>query len=771
MPTIFPSNSPSCCPTIYPSVLPSTVPTEEPVTAPSNAPSCCPSYSPSQIPTTQPVVLPSSMPTMQPTFMPWRKPTKQPFCHPTVHPITKPSNNPSALPTHQPIQSDPSIYPTTFPSYRPSIQPSSIPSVQPTLRPSTDPTRNPYKPPTCVPSTQPQGFPSRKPWNRPSHQPTNKPTRFPSHRPRHDPSQQPRRRPSAQPIRKPSRQPAYKPSLQPSRQPILLPTAKPSVETVSFTTTMYVTNITREEISNNTYISAFTVAVAQSMEIDSSYVVYETFSALRRRLADSGFELVFQINVPISSLNSSTVIFNATFTELAYLSKYYKAVDAGHTLQYAKQQLLNNGISGAFLTFLILPFRSLSQSPTCLPSVSSSASSSSNSNFTTQLAAIVVGAFVAIICMGVSFVVYRRRTVSSNVSRKYKPISTPVVDEEMSMGNIYSPDREDGIFSLDIQNLRLMQHGEEHKASENPGSAAHSPTPPPSVAITVKNEEVYDTSAVVAIDNSVDLSFGSATAAVVSFLEGKGWNRKKPAKVDEEADMSFDSLYPENKPIAFSQFGPGHERRANRDDKSQLNFHDVYPDRSSEDIDSSAKMFDRRGNFSSPSQNDTQPKKFGSKLPTPVDKANVSGFNPMRRTPSKDGNKGSATSQREQLKKPAVDSNNAYRDQIIESRKQLRRLDPAAVGSNPLSYQASKSSAMKANAAKFADPVLSSSIAATKKKNGNIGSSNITDPPRRHDVPIVDVFKSVNVAQMSGISPGIKFRLSKLKFEARSGDK
>jgi hypothetical protein len=188
-------------------------------------------------------------------------------------------------------------------------------------------------------------------------------------------------------------------------------------------------------------------------------------------------------------------------------------------------------------------------------------------------------------------------------------------------------------------------------------------------------------------------------------------------------------------------------------------------------------MFDKRGNFSSktpgPSQNDTQPRKFGSKLPNPVDKANVSGFNPMRRTPSKgnEDNKDTANLKREQLKKPAVDSNNAYRDQIIESRKQLRRLDPAAVGSNPLSYQASRSSAMKANAAKFADPVLSSSIAATKKKNGNIGSSNITDAPRRHDVPIVEVFKSVNVAQMSGISPGIKFRLSKLKFEARSGDK
>ena len=75
---------------------------------------------------------------------------------------------------------------------------------------------------------------------------------------------------------------------------------------------------------------------------------------------------------------------------------------------------------------------------------------------------------------------------------------------------------------------------------------------------------------------------------------------------------------------------------------------------------------------------------------------------------------------------------------------------------------------MKANAAKFADPVLSSTISAAKKRNG---SFNITDPPRRHEIPIVEVFKSVNVAQMSGLSPGIKFRLSKLKFEARSGDK
>ena len=540
---------------------------------------------------------------------------------------------------------------------------------------------------------------------------------------------------------------------------------------------LFVVNITTAEISNNIFTNAFAVAVAQSMEIDSSFVLYETTSPLRRRLLEAAFQLIFQVNVPVSSLNISSLAVNATLIELTLLNKFYVAVDTGDTLMYVKAQLSRSNYSALFR---ILPFGSISPSPTYQPSTSAvSPTTSSSNSLAIQLAAILGGAFVALICTGATFVLYRRRTVSSNLSKKYRPISSPVIDEEMSMGSIYSSpksDGEDGVFSLNVQHLRLMQNGEEHKSAEIPSASPPTPNPPPSVAITVNEEVAYDTSAVVAIDNSADLSFSSTTAAVVSFLERKGWNRKKPSKVDEEADFSFDSLYPENKPITFSQFGPGNERRTNQDDKSQLNFHDVYPDRTSEEIDSTTKIFNK-SKFSStsgsPLKVETLPQKFGSKLPTPVDKGNVIGFNPMRGNSSKNNSEGNKSSsaylnlQREQLKKPTVNTNIAYRDQIIESRKQLRRLDPVA-GNNPLSYQASRSSAMKANAAKFADPVLSSTISAVKKRNG---SFNITDPPRRHKIPIVEVFKSVNVAQMSGLSPGIKFRLSKLKFEARSGDK
>jgi hypothetical protein len=353
----------------------------------------------------------------------------------------------------------------------------------------------------------------------------------------------------------------------------------------------------------------------------------------------------------------------------------------------------------------------------------------------------------------------------------------------MSIGSIYSPksDREDGFFSLNIENLRTLQNGEEIKYSENhaTGTASRGMT------VTLKKDTAFDMTTMEAIERS-DYSLSSATAVITSLLEGKSWDRKKHVQREEEMDFSIDSLYPENKPVSYSQFGPGSEKRANQEDlHSQLNFHDVYPDRNSTDMVSSIDgtkspgvVSPKKASITSPSKAgsifETPPtRKFGSKLPTPVDKINLSGSNPMRRNISAQESDVKSTTPksplpREQLKKTAREesnSNNSYRDQIIESRKQLRRLDPAA-GNNPLRYQASRSSAMKTNAARFVDPVLSSSSMAKKES-----VASIHEPPQRHEIPIVDVFKSVNVTQMSGLSPGIKFRLSKLKFEARSGEK
>ena len=463
------------------------------------------------------------------------------------------------------------------------------------------------------------------------------------------------------------------------------------------------------------------------------------------------------------------------------IGKYYDAVNTGDTLQYVKKQLFASGISE--VSFLILPVgQVLTRSPTFSPSTGISSSSSSttaasSNNLILLFAAPFGSVFLALLCIGAVVVSRRRRAHNLNLAKKYKPIVRSVVDEEMSIGSIYSPksDREDGFFSLNVENLRTLQNGEEIKSTEHHTTALRG------MAVTLKKDTAFDMSTMEAIERP-DLSLSGATAVIASLLEGKSWDRKKPVQSEGEMDFSLDSLYPENKPVSYSQFGPGtSEKRANHED--QLNFHDVYPDRNSTDllsIDGTKSpigaVSPQKASIISPSKTssifETPPtRKFGSKLPTPVDKINLSGSNPMRRISSVEGSDVKSTTPKspvmkgQLLKKPSADSNNSYRDQIIESRKQLRRLDPAA-GNNPLRYQASRSSAMKTSAARFADPVLSSS-GRTKKESG----ASIHEPPRRHEIPIVDVFKSVNVTQMSGLSPGIKFRLSKLKFEARSGEK
>ena len=537
---------------------------------------------------------------------------------------------------------------------------------------------------------------------------------------------------------------------------------------------MSVLNITATEISNATYINAFIFAVAKSMAINPVYIVLQEFLQLRRLLASSIFDLTFQIRIPATSNDSFTII-NATSIELNLISKYHNAINAGDTLQYVKIQLHASGISD--ILFLILPVgQAVTLPPTFPPSTSSFTSGSkttSNNILVIQLAAPFGSAFIAFLCVGaVCVVVRRRRSKGLNLAKKYKPVMLPTVDEEMSLGSIYSPksDREDGFFSLNIENLRSLQNGEEFKANEQQNTTLHSTT------VMLKQDTAFDMSTME--PERSNLSLSGASSAITSLFDGKSWDRKKHVTA-EEKEFSLDSLYPENKPVSYSQFGPSSEKRVNQEDRnSQLNFHDVYPDRNSMDAVSSvhgatSNASPKKAPTVSPSKTsifETPPtRKFGSKLPTPVDKINISGSNPMRRTPTAGSDVKNSTPKspfsKEQLRKPAVDSGSAYRDQIIESKKQLRRLDPAA-GNNPLRYQASRSNAMRTNAVRFADPVLSSSGAATK-------ATAITqdEPPRRHEIPIVDVFKSVNVAQMSGLSPGIKFRLSKLKFEARSGEK
>lgn len=241
---------------------------------------------------------------------------------------------------------------------------------------------------------------------------------------------------------------------------------------------MAILNITVVEISNITYTNAFAIAVAKSMSINPLYIAYQNFSALRRRLASSIFELTFQITLPVPS-NASSSALNATLIVSNLIGKYYDAVNAGDTLQYAKKQLIASGVSA--ISFLILPVgQVLTISPTFSPTINfiSSKTATSSNNLIVLLAAPFGSVFIALLCIGAVVVSRRRRAQGSNLAKKYIPITRPVVDEEMSIGSIYSPksDREDGFFSLNVENLRTLQNGEEFKSTENHATASRGMT-------------------------------------------------------------------------------------------------------------------------------------------------------------------------------------------------------------------------------------------------------------------------------------------------------
>lgn len=413
---------------------------------------------------------------------------------------------------------------------------------------------------------------------------------------------------------------------------------------------------------------------------------------------------------------------------------------------------------------------------------------------------------MALACTGLGVVMYRRSAGKKSLEKKYRPAATSAVDEEMSMSNIYSPAGktlgEDGEeFALDLQGLRLLMSGEDNRAEEK-----DSPTVAETkedLRLALATETVYD---LTTMDSAAtaDLTFGSATAAaIVSFFDSSS-RRPKKKEPAEEVDVSLDSVYPENKPIAFTQFS-SRGKGLKEDAHSIMNFHDVYPDRAtSSDLEgsllhtplgashtphnrllSSTKGTSKKASNSSPplSWKSVANKSGSSGSSGDKEKVQVAGFNPMRgklRHVAKDS-PGSEkanllhTFQGEFVRKgPPVSTSNssAYRDSIVESRRQLRRLD-AAAGNNPLSYTANRSNAlMRANANRFVDPVLSASSGGGGVRGRSTSHSNVGyELPQRHEVPIVEIFKSVNVAQMSGLSQGIKFRLSKLKFEARSGDR
>ena len=69
----------------------------------------------------------------------------------------------------------------------------------------------------------------------------------------------------------------------------------------------------------------------------------------------------------------------------------------------------------------------------------------------------------------------------------------------------------------------------------------------------------------------------------------------------------------------------------------------------------------------------------------------------------------------------------------------------------------------RAKAVRFAHPALPSSLASARAR-----STRIMELPRPDEIPIVEVFKSANVIQTSNLSPKMRFRLSKLKFELKS---
>lgn len=298
---------------------------------------------------------------------------------------------------------------------------------------------------------------------------------------------------------------------------------------------------------------------------------------------------------------------------------------------------------------------------------------------------------------------------------------------------------------------------------------------------------------------TADLSFSATTAAIVSFFEVKPSKKKEKKQqrqpLNDEMDVQLDSVYPEHKSVSYTQFGPISGKGRHREESQYMDFQDVYPDRQEMSSLATPTVSGKQPSLQGASKTLKTPAsnkaldsalpmpKFGSKMPGNGEKMDIGGYNPLRsklKSPTTTPNMNLLPSfQGEHVKKPAP-MNNAYRDSIIESRKQLRKTDPAGEH-NPLSYKGSRMNAIRTNANRVGEtsgfgPGGSSS--SSRKVGGRdagvaafYNSTSQDDPPLRHEIPIVDIFKSVNVTQMTGLSQGIKFRLSKLKFEARSGDK
>eukprot|EP01036_Dinobryon_divergens_P033059 gene33059-42770_t len=218
---------------------------------------------------------------------------------------------------------------------------------------------------------------------------------------------------------------------------------------------MTVMNLTVLEISNVTFSNAFCTAVAQSMRTERSYVTFQSYSPWQRRLmsASSALGLVFMISLPIHSYSNSSAAFNGSVVKPLLISRYIAAVNAGDTLRYVQRELLKSGISKSFS---ILPIGNANRSPTPSPAATP------YYIFVLVVAAIVGGALLLIALSGWLFITMRRRTQRS-IEIKYRSMSEPAIDEEMSMGNIYSPpssDSENDYLSITNEYLR---GGEEQK--------------------------------------------------------------------------------------------------------------------------------------------------------------------------------------------------------------------------------------------------------------------------------------------------------------------
>ena len=308
------------------------------------------------------------------------------------------------------------------------------------------------------------------------------------------------------------------------------------MKTFDFTVSMKVVNITASEIMNITYSNAFCVAVAQSMETKTSYVAFQSYSQLKRRLLSAAtiLDLVFSISLPIYWYSNSSVPFNASEVKPRLISNYIAAVDAGDTLRYVLQELLKSGISASFL---ILPIHNPTESRSPSPSPS-------NTPLYIFVAAVVGGALLALVCIGWAYIHVRRRTRKA-IEINYRPAFEPLVDEEMSMGSIYSSPRSDGengFFSI-TNDTRLMRSGEEQKDLE----------------LSITNPElVFDLHTMEVVDSSINII---STKADISSVPkgGNGWGGNGGGiNTARNLDASsFDSPVS----VSASSLGQGREER------------------------------------------------------------------------------------------------------------------------------------------------------------------------------------------------------------------